>query len=83
MKRALRASASQHVLPCPQPGTLSLLLAGLSVTQDLDGAWLDFRAVMGQGLLLLLRPSHTLSKDRVWRGLSHLPSTSLKTPESS
>lgn len=80
MKRALRASASQHVLPCPQPGMLSLLPAGLSVTKDLDCAWLDFRAVMGQGLLLLLRPSHTLSEDRVWRGLSHLPSTRLEDP---
>ena len=67
---------------CPpmSPGTLSLFPAGLSVTEDLDCAWLDFRAVMGQGLLLLLGPSCTLSADRVCRGLSHLPKTRLAEP---
>lgn len=76
---SLRASASLCVLPSPQPGTLSLLPAGLIVIEDLACTWLDFRAVTGQGPQLL-GPSHTLSEDRACRGLSHLPSTRLEYP---
>lgn len=67
---SLHHAVTFHVLPSPQPGMLDLLPAGLSVTKGLASAWLDFRAVMGQGLLLLC-PSHTLSKGRVCRGLSY------------
>lgn len=70
------------VLPCPQSGTLSLFPAGLSVTEDLDCAH-DFRAVMGQGLLLLLGPSCTLFSRQGLQRLAHLPKLGLQSPESS